>query len=395
MGRIGISYQDVATAILKLQEQSKPPTVDNVREVLKTGSKSTIARLLREWKQQHGLLKNHNDGSLPTELMSMIKEFWLKLQNKTDGSADNHQQEYDAALHEIQQQLDQYKDKDAAWWNRVQILEEKLQLQNEDNKQLNAVLIAEQQEKMEAKDTEWQGKIRLLEEKLQLQNEDNKQLNAAFIAEQQEKIETTEQLQALQFSQLESEAENERLRQLLKHAQVNLEHYQTTIQQIHLEHESSIEQKYADHEQKLLQMQQQIERVTREKTFLEGRCGNLDKEYGLLMTKHAELESQTQELQAKHSKLELDCARISQNYARISQDCNVQRQALEAKNNELTECQLRLKKAEDHVDYLQNTLFATEDKLIALQDDYLSVSQEKATLEGYVRELRTRWVGER
>ena len=395
MGRIGISYQDVATAILKLQEQSKPPTVDNVREVLKTGSKSTIARLLREWKQQHGLLKNHNDGNLPTELMGMIKEFWLKLQNKTDGSADNHQQEYDATLHGIQQQLNQYKAKDAAWWNRVQVLEEKLQLQKKENKQLNAVLIAEQQEKMEAKDTEWRGKIRLLEEKLQQQNEDNKQLNAALIAEQKEKIEATEQLKILQSRQLESEVENERLHQLLKHAQVNLEHYQTTIQQIHLEHESAMEQQYTDHEQKLLPMQQQLERVTREKTFLEGRCGNLEKEYGVFMTQYAELEAQTQELQAKHSKLELDCTRISQNYARISQDCNVQRQALDAKNNELTECQVKLEKAEEHVDYLQNTLFAIEDKLISLQDNYLSVSQEKANLEGYVRELRTRWVGGR
>ncbi len=353
MGRIGISYQDVATAILKLQEQSKPPTVDNVREVLKTGSKSTIARLLREWKQQHGLLKNYNDATLPTELMAVVKEFWLKLQNKTDGSIDKHQQEYDAARHEIQQQLNQYKAKDAAWWNRVQVLEEKLRLQNEDNKQLNAALIAEQQEKIEA----------------------------------------TKQLQALQSHQLETEAENERLQQLLKQAQTNLEHYQTTIQQIHLEHEAVMKQQYADHEQKLLQLQQQIEHVTRERTFLEVRYGSLDKEYGLLMTKHATLESQAQELQTKHNKLELDCARISQNYARISQDCNVQRQALEAKNNELTECQLGLGLAEQHVDYLQNTLFATEDKLIALQDDYLSVSQEKANLEGYVRELRTRWVG--
>ncbi|MCD6046003.1 MAG: hypothetical protein K0R48_1166 [Gammaproteobacteria bacterium] len=84
MGRIGITYQDVSAAISTLQAQGKPPTVDNIREVLRTGSKSTIVRLLREWKQQHGLLSN-KDGSLPNDLLAMLKEFWLNLQTNTDG----------------------------------------------------------------------------------------------------------------------------------------------------------------------------------------------------------------------------------------------------------------------------------------------------------------------
>jgi len=41
MGRIGITYQDVAKAIPTLQGQQKNPTVDNIRELLGTGSKST------------------------------------------------------------------------------------------------------------------------------------------------------------------------------------------------------------------------------------------------------------------------------------------------------------------------------------------------------------------
>lgn len=346
MGRIGITYPDVSSAIVQLQAQGKPPTVDNVRAVLGTGSKSTIARLLREWKYQHGVL-NHNNGSLPNELLVIVKDFWLK-QTRTDNTIDNLQPERDLVLDEMQQQLNQYKAKDAALWNRVQDLEKKLQLQNEDNKQLNA----------------------------------------ALIAEQQEKLEVTEQLQMLQSRQLESAVENEHLHQLLKQVQTNLEHYQATAQQLRLDHETIIEQQRADYEQKLLQLRQQAELVTHERALLETHCVNLDKQYDLLLTQHAALESQTEELQKKHSKVELDCARISENYARMSQNINVLRQTLDIKKNELSECQLRLRLAEEHVDYLQNTLFALEDKLIALQDDYLFVSQERTKLVEQVRQSR-------
>lgn len=329
MGRLGITYQDVSTAISTLQTQGKPPTVDNIREVLRTGSKSTIVRWLKEWKQQHGLLKS-NSAIIPNDLLVMIEEFWLRLQAKTDGDSANLQQVSPILLHETQQQLNQYQ----------------------------------------AKEIEWQERIHSLEENLHQQNEENKRLNVAFTAEQQQKIKTAERLQELQSYQFESESQNERLQQMLKHPQDTLEHQQKTVQQLQLEHEIALEKQHADYEQKLLQLQQQVELVTRERMFIEAHAATLDKNYGLLMAKYDNLEAEAQEAQKKHNKLELDCARISENYARMSQDLNVQRQTLEAKNHELAEYQLRLDMAAEHVDYLQNTLFATEDKLIALQEDY-------------------------
>ncbi len=200
MGRIGISYQDVAAAIPKIQAQSKSPTVDNIRVVLGTGSKSTIARLLREWKQQQGLA-NGDDGSLPSELLIMVKELWLRLQTKADNAIDSHQQECDETLHEMRQQLNLYK----------------------------------------AKDTEWQSRLQSLEEKLHQQNVENKHLNAALIIEQQEKIKITERAESFQSHQLGGQSENERLHQLLKNAQANLEHYQTETQQLRSEQEIIIE----------------------------------------------------------------------------------------------------------------------------------------------------------
>ncbi len=235
MSRIGINYLDVANAIAKLQAQGKAITGDNIREVLGTGSKSTITQYLREWKQQQGLSIS-DSASLPTELLMAVQGLWRLLQTNANDAIDSHQQECDALSKEIQQQLNQYK----------------------------------------AKDTEWQGRVHTLEEKLHQQTEDVKRLNALLIAEQQEKIKAVERVEALGANQQESVAEKERLHQHLKNIQANLEHYQEATQQLRLEQEIAVEKQRAGYEQRLLQLQQQVEVMTREKTFLEARCANLE-----------------------------------------------------------------------------------------------------------------------
>lgn len=117
-----------------------------MRAELGRDSKSTIARLLREWKQQQGLPMDDN-GSLPSELLSAVKELWRLLQAKADDAIDGYREEYDTALREIQQQqLNQYKAKDTEWKNKVHALEEQLHQQTEENKRLNAELITERGE---------------------------------------------------------------------------------------------------------------------------------------------------------------------------------------------------------------------------------------------------------
>ena len=49
MARIGVTFDDIAQAADLIETQGEKPTVDRVREVLGTGSKSTIAPLLKRW----------------------------------------------------------------------------------------------------------------------------------------------------------------------------------------------------------------------------------------------------------------------------------------------------------------------------------------------------------
>src|SRR5438552_1528065 len=112
MGRIGISYQDVAKAISTLQSLQKNPTVDHIREVMGTGSKSTIARFLREWKAKHGL---HNDdgATLPSDLLSIVNSLWNAIQEKADNQAAEHQKETDEKTAQLQAQVSQIRQRES------------------------------------------------------------------------------------------------------------------------------------------------------------------------------------------------------------------------------------------------------------------------------------------
>jgi hypothetical protein len=53
MARHGITYNDVAKAAMLLMKLDKNVTTDGIREVLGTGSKTTITKHLKEWKIVH------------------------------------------------------------------------------------------------------------------------------------------------------------------------------------------------------------------------------------------------------------------------------------------------------------------------------------------------------
>ncbi|MBY0544376.1 MAG: DNA-binding protein, partial [Gammaproteobacteria bacterium] len=287
--------------IPKLQAEGKAITGDNVRAELGTGSKSTITRLLREWKQQQSLPLDDN-GSLPSELLTAVKELWRLLQAKADDMIDGCREEYDTALGEMQQQLNQYK----------------------------------------AKDSEWQSRVHVLEEKLHQQTEDNKRLNAELITERQEKVMAVERIESFQARHQEGETEKERLHQLLKHVQDNLEHYQTATQQLRLEQDMIMEKQRVAYEQRLLQLQERVELITREKTFLEARCAGLDRDYHASLAREAVVTEEAAKLRQEYIALKANYDTLAQNLDSASEELTAQRQALEAKNSELIECQIKL-----------------------------------------------------
>ncbi len=84
MARAGILYSDLASAAAQLVAEGKNPTVDNVRVALgSTGSKSTIAPLLKRWKGEHQetVVEVAQGLGLPGPLLQAMKGIHEQLQD--------------------------------------------------------------------------------------------------------------------------------------------------------------------------------------------------------------------------------------------------------------------------------------------------------------------------
>lgn len=107
MARAGILYSDVMKAAQIVTADGRNPTVDNVREALgSTGSKSTIAPLLKRWKEEFqgpGAVKT--EGGLPAELMEAMRGVYHKQQRDVAQQLEQAMQEsrieLDAALEKL------------------------------------------------------------------------------------------------------------------------------------------------------------------------------------------------------------------------------------------------------------------------------------------------------
>lgn len=108
MARPGITFLDVKDAIAELQGQEKNITVDHIREILGTGSRSTINNHLKTWRSQAsdaGL----NDPTLPSELVSLIKGLWENMRSKVNDTITQHQTQCDNKIETIEVELENTK----------------------------------------------------------------------------------------------------------------------------------------------------------------------------------------------------------------------------------------------------------------------------------------------
>lgn len=102
------SYSHVAQAAAKLAGEGKNPTVDSVREALGgTGSKSTIAPLLKRWKAEHQDTVTAAESGLPAPLVQAVKELHQHMQvefsQQLEQARQQHAEELRTAVEREQQ----------------------------------------------------------------------------------------------------------------------------------------------------------------------------------------------------------------------------------------------------------------------------------------------------
>jgi chromosome segregation ATPase len=103
MARAGVTYHDVAKTAEAIKSRGQEPTVDRVREQLGTGSKSTIAPLLKRWRSAGG--DTPDIKGLPNDLVEVVKSLHERVQEMADHRIEQARQEFKILADEHQNNL--------------------------------------------------------------------------------------------------------------------------------------------------------------------------------------------------------------------------------------------------------------------------------------------------
>ncbi|ARU56832.1 chromosome segregation ATPases-like [Oleiphilus messinensis] len=93
MARIGVTFDDIAQAADLIETQGEKPTVDRVREVLGTGSKSTIAPLLKRWHAEKANIPDVSE--IPKPLLDALKTVYQQTHDLATARVDEAQLVFD------------------------------------------------------------------------------------------------------------------------------------------------------------------------------------------------------------------------------------------------------------------------------------------------------------
>ncbi|AEA97257.1 MULTISPECIES: DNA-binding protein [Gammaproteobacteria] len=130
MARAGVTYHDVAKAAEAIKSQRQEPTVDRVREHLGTGSKSTIAPLLKRWRSDNG--EAVDTGGLPNDLIEVVKSLHERVQQMADHRIEQVRQEFEGFNKALRKELSDAKNTIVQLTARQQDLDSQIERQNKE-----------------------------------------------------------------------------------------------------------------------------------------------------------------------------------------------------------------------------------------------------------------------
>jgi chromosome segregation ATPase len=346
MSRPGITYHEVANAAIQIQGENENPTVDRVREILETGSKSTIARYLKEWKSKTGHVAG-SDG-IPQELISIVKGLWERLKAETEHQITRHQQETAHNITEAKQALTQEQKRNADSQTRIYQLEEQLHQE----KCLSAIL--------------------------HQSLEEEKRSNAKL----------AERNDQLAQQRIDQKSEIERLHQLLAHIQTNQEHYQASMQKLREEQILSAEKQKAVYDRETSHLKQEIASIRELKNRLQQNSDQFLAELKLLKDQNdiliIEKNHYSQQLQEKIT----DETVLQNQLDQLNQSSVAHQRKIEDKNGAIIELEKQLAVLTDQLKNLKQSLQDAQDTIRILRDEKLYLTQEKSHIEGQFKQLQ-------
>ena len=339
MGRAGVTLQEVEKAALQLQGRGKNPSVDAVREVIGTGSKSTIAQHLRDWKAQ----QSHASGKLPQDLLALVTGLWERLNLQADQRITEIETVSSEQLQELKQTL-------------AKLHQDYSHLQKQFH-QSEETRIAERT----AKET----------------------LEKELSKEQQEHAKLLERHQSNTRQLEDYKLENGRLHQLANNIQANLEHYQNAIQQLRTEQNLAVEKQQIQFQQEAMELQRELALLRNQLREYEQQIAHNNAELKQLHSLHQQYDGVKKDMQDQLHQLIL----LKEHNEQHRQQLQTATNNLIDKNEYIFECEKQMAVLVDHNNRLQNQLLSAEDKIELLRQEKLFLAQEKSALQGHLDQL--------
>ncbi|MCQ3830252.1 DNA-binding protein [Microbulbifer elongatus] len=346
MARSGVGYVDVAKAAEGLKARGEEPTVDKVRAQLGTGSKSTIAPLLKRWRTEvQG--DPVDTAGLPRELVDALRDVYERVQAQAELEVQKVREESQYKQDNLERELALARSALSSRNQELEHLEQKLQQSQEEGGRLTQRLATALSDL----------------EKSEFQRDEG----IKRVAELKSTVE-------------EMKSENRDIRE-------HFEHFQ----------QRSAEDRQQERDQARLVADQLRGQLAQ----LSEQCSVRDRELGNLQQQIEELRDRGRELERVNQSLvgELEASRVeAAENARLVTDLQ---QQLERKHSESEQAQSQLRAQEVQnaaaareaqwqrslADRLEEELVTLRKTVEALREENRTVLQEKAEFQGRLKQL--------
>lgn len=349
MARPGISKNDVFEAANQLVGRGLEPTIELVRGVLGTGSNSTIAGFLREWR----MLQTKGDSELfgedlPHEMMGLMKGLWQRLSDQADHKVAAAQEESKKELAHLREEVEKYKSNNQRWQKMMeQWQQEKTALSNE--------------------------KL-TLEQALEFAHKENASLAAKQDA----------QLQQLQDKQVLIDE----LHRLHQQTQENLEHFRESTRQQRLVDEEKQANAMQQVESALKLAEQQLLIANKDKAILQQRLEQVTYENAALEKSTVILSDKLNITETSFLKLQKEQGIAEHEAVQLQRQCDALIKKQDEQSEVLIEQQKKNAAMMQQLSMLRDEVTKLEEQNKLLAREKWEIAQEKAHIEGANRQIQ-------
>lgn len=347
MARAGVNYHDIAKAAEAIRGQGQEPTVDRVREHLGTGSKSTIAPLLKRWRTDNG--DATDTGGLPSDLLDAVKSLYKRNQQLADHRVEQAQKEFEISNTELKKELADARSIIEQLTGRQKKLEGQMsQLVDESDAQRKN--LEDGRVALVKTESQRDGALtRVSELKSQVAElrQENRDIRDHF-EHYQQRTADDRQLEREQFRATNQQMQNElqELRSHLAQADIRIAEMTETRQQ---------------HQQRTDELKQVNTQLSREMSEKARAAEELDKELEKALLKNLEHQEQKNKLSEQLAAIESQKTDADKEVALLSQSLKATKAALEVAQN----------------------------KVMLLTDENKVILQEKSIIQGQFKQLQS------